>query len=94
MTVPTMAPWPCGFGGMMRERIGFNDTTKDILIRMSEGNPGGLTVMMELLKDGDNLIRLFDLDDMNIWGTQIWIGYKDYCESDIKKFIECVKYRD
>lgn len=37
---------------------------------------------------------ILDLDDMNIRGTQIWVGYSDYCGKDIAKFKELVRARD
>ena len=59
----------------MRKRIELTDSMNDMLFKMSEGNPGGLNVLMGLM-DRDPLVFLA-LDDMNIRGTQIWIGYKD-----------------
>lgn len=51
-------------------------------------------MLMRLLKEEHGLISVLSLDDMNIWGSQIWIGYKDYCGSDLDKFAECIKQRD
>jgi hypothetical protein len=59
----------------------------DTLILMAEGNPGALNVLIELEKS-DNLVWAMHLDDMNIRGTQIWLGYKDYCKQDLNKFVE------
>lgn len=79
----------------MREEIGFNKSTMDCLVAMAEGNPGAITVLSEILqKDPHGLITVLHLDDMNIRGPQIWVGYKDFCGQDIHKFIECVKNRD
>ena len=33
------------------------------------------------------------LDDMNIRGAQIFIGYKQHCHSDINRFVECIEKR-
>jgi len=79
-----------------RKNITLNEPIMDLLMTMSEGNPGGLTVMMKMIDKGysNGLISIFHLDDMNIRGTQIWIGYKDYCGEDIDKFIECVNNHD
>lgn len=72
------------------------DNVGDVLMKMAEGNPGAITVMMNIMKIAgqDGVFYLLHLDDMNIRGTQIWIGYKDYCGEDINKFIECIKGRD
>ena len=67
------------------------------MVKMVEGNPGALTVLLAVMKEKDTQkmgeLILF-LDDMNIRGAQIWIGYKDYCSCDIDKFIECVDKKD
>lgn len=80
----------------MREKIKLDSSIQDLIIQMSEGNPGGITVLMQLLENDSitGMIDILNLDDMNIRGTQIWIGYKDYCNEDIKKFQECLSDRD
>jgi hypothetical protein len=79
----------------MRKEIDSKATTLDLITLMSEGNPGAINVLMQLMKETEEgLILAVHLDDMNIRGTQIWIGYKDYCGEDIHKFAECVKTRD
>lgn len=78
-----------------RQKITLTMTTTDILVLMSEGNPGGLTVLCEMMKkDPMNMFVILHLDDMNMRGSQIWVGYKDYCKEDLNKFIECCKKRD
>lgn len=80
---------------MSRERIDMNDTTRDVLIKMSEGIPGAISVMMAILTEHpDGVFRLLELDDMNMRGSQIWIGFKDHCGQDLARFVECVKTRD
>lgn len=81
---------------MSREAINFSDSTQDVLVKMSEGNPGALTVLMELLKRDDPgaLMVLLSLDDMNMRGSQIWVGYKDHSGSDIERFARCITDRD
>ena len=76
----------------MRKRIELTDSMEDIICEMSEGNPGGLIVLMQLMTR-DPLIFLH-LDDMNIRGTQIWIGFKDCCKKNIDLFIKLINSRD
>jgi len=80
----------------MRQKIGLETNQKELAAMMSEGNPGALSVICQIMKDGpmEFMMTILDLDDMNIRGSQIWLGYKDHCEEDIEKFIECVKGRD
>lgn len=81
---------------MTREAINLSDSTQSVIVKMSEGNPGALTVLVDMLKTQDPtaLMNILSLDDMNIRGSQIWVGYKDHCGSDMDKFIQAVKDRD
>ena len=82
---------------MTRKAIDLIGSTMDLLMLMSEGNPGAITVLTRMLQDSDSslgVIRILDLDDMNIRGTQIWIGYKDYCKQDIDCFLKALQDRD
>lgn len=86
----------------MREKIVLSEDVLDIMIKMSEGNPGAATVLdylhgesLALLNDPPGLIvMLLDLDDMNIRGSQIWVGFKDHCNSDIAWFKRAILDRD
>lgn len=80
----------------MRKKISLDMSVLDIVTEMSEGNPGALTVMMDLIsKNPDSgVFTLLHLDDMNIRGSQIWVGYKDYAGEDIAKFEEAVIARN
>jgi hypothetical protein len=79
-----------------RKPIDFYGTTKDTICLMSEGNPGALSVLMQMFNNNpdDGILAILHLDDMNIRGTQIWIGYKDHCGQDIDKFKEAIFNRD
>jgi len=77
-----------------RLEIDLSASTMDCLLLMAEGNPGATSVLWELTKINNGYSAILTLDDMNIRGTQIWIGYKDYCNSDIIEFFKCVSRRD
>jgi hypothetical protein len=69
---------------------------KDMLIKMSEGNPGGLSVIMEIIKQAgpeQGWLFMHILDEMNMRGSQIWLGYKDHCGQDLQAFMEAVRKR-
>ena len=80
----------------VRQKIELKDSVRDIAVKMAEGNPGALTVIMKMLErdDAEGVFQLLSLDDMNIRGTQIWVGFKDYCEMDMDRFLKCVRERD
>lgn len=69
------------------------DTTKHVIMEMSEGNPGALMVLMQMLSLGE-FVLILSLDDMNIRGTQVSIGFKDFAKQDWVVFLEAVKKRD
>ena len=63
----------------------------ETFIKMGEGNPGALRVLMEL--NAKEPLVFLGLDDMNIRGWQVWVGYKDYCKCDLDLFIKKIKER-
>jgi hypothetical protein len=75
-------------------------TPQDIIILLADGLPGALTVMMQILMkadviDPDNelgpIVYLLDLDRLNIWGSRIWMLYKDVCGEDIVKTLAVLR---
>lgn len=76
----------------MRTKVELTMSTTDLLLLMSEGNPGAITVLMQLVVQ-DPLLML-TLNDMNIRGSQIWVGYKDVCGEDLELFKQKVLDRD
>lgn len=74
-------------------RITLEDSFLEAMTKMSDGNPGALTVLMEMCKDDpvEGLMTILHLDSQHIYGSQIWIQYKDVYNYDIAKFIEDTK---
>lgn len=71
-----------------RERIGLNDTTMDIYMKLSEGNPGAVSVLAQVTKgytkiDPDSALAslspLLSFDSHGIYGSKIWLLWKDVC---------------
>lgn len=74
-----------------------HDSKQEIFLKMSEGNPGALVVLAELMtkKTDDEFFRaILNLDSMEIRGCKIWIGYKDYCGQDLDSFCHLALLRD
>jgi hypothetical protein len=85
----------------MRKPINLDDKFMDIITKMSEGTPGAIVVLMRIMKGEtetygkqDGLMALLTLDDMNIRGGQVWLGYKDHCKEDLEVFAQAIKSRD
>ena len=78
-----------------RKKIELNDTIFDVIYKMTDGIPGAIVGVTELMKsDEAGFMLLLGLDDMNIRGSQIWEAYKYLYNEDGKKFAEAVKNRD
>jgi hypothetical protein len=72
------------------------DSTREVILTMSEGNPGAIGVLMQLIQDptGIGLIDILNLDDMDMRGSQIWVAYKDHCKGDLDAFKKALRDRD
>lgn len=78
-----------------RKKIELNDSVFDVIYKMSEGLPGAIVGITELMKsDEAGFMLLLGLDDMNIRGSQIWQAYKYLYNEDGKKFAEAVRKND
>jgi hypothetical protein len=79
---------------MKKERISLNDGILDIMMKMSDGNPGAITVLTRMVKEGGAIdpVNVFggysgilSLDTHGIYGSRIWMLYKDVCGEDLVK---------
>ena len=73
-------------------KLVLSDTAEDVFVKMSEGNPGALRVCLEIytldpeIDPGSSMPGLFPLlrlDAMEIYGSEIWMLYKDVCGCDV-----------
>jgi hypothetical protein len=76
----------------MNEKIKLDDSMQVVMLKMSEGNIGALTVIMQLLSDAgsidpDNFMpglgEVLSLDTIGIYGSKIWMLYKDVCHENM-----------
>lgn len=56
------------------------------LTRLSEGNPGALTALVDLLEHPDGTKAILSLKRHNITGAEIWVGYSDHCGKNADEF--------
>jgi len=85
---------------MANERIKLHDTTQEIVMKMCEGNPGGLRVLVDMIKNGSaidpndimqGLGGVLALDSNNIYGSRIWYLYKDVCKGNLSHMIAVLR---
>lgn len=79
-----------------KQRIELTDSFMSAAVKLSEGNPGALTAVMELFRqtpaiDPDaafgGFAGLFSLDVMGVYGSRIWMFYKDVCHQDMVRMV-------
>ena len=77
-------------------KIGCDDNLLDSIVKMSEGNPGAVTVLAELVKRTPEidpqaglggLHYVLMMDDWGLYGSQIWMVFKDVCGQSIEGVI-------
>lgn len=78
-----------------RPKIELEDSTFDVIYKISEGLPGAIVGITQLMQsDEAGFMLLLGLDDMNIRGSQVWEAYKYLYNEDGKKFAKAVRDRD
>lgn len=78
-----------------RKEIDIDGSVFDMLLLMSEGNPSAAIVLSRIMNKCDaGTMSIFDLDDMNIRGAQIWVAFKYVCNEDLDMLCEKLKKRD
>jgi len=79
-------------GGMMERntRIELTDSVMDVVVKLAEGNPGAITVILGIMEHGksidpipDPIMVLAHFDELGIYGHKIWELYKDVCHEDL-----------
>lgn len=77
-------------------RIELSDSIIEVATKMCDGNPGGLSCVCELIKheaeiDPDQIMApmgsVFTLDRLGIYGTSIYILWKDQCKQDLRSLV-------
>ncbi len=83
---------------MGNERIKLTDTLMDSVMKLTEGNPGALRVIMDIVKDGKEIdpytepfLLLLNLDSYGIYGPRIWMFFKDVCKCNLSKTIAVLR---
>lgn len=81
-------------------RIELTDTALSAAVKMAEGNPGAATVIGKLLQEGPaidpdsalaGLGSVLGLDTHEIYGSDIWVFYKDICGQNIETVLGCLR---
>jgi len=77
-------------------RIQLQDSGLDMIIKMSDGNPGAVVTLMKILSESATIDPqsvlggigpVLALDTLEVYGTDIYVLFNDKCDSDMRKFI-------
>ena len=75
----------------MAEKINGNMNMMEMVITMSEGNPGAISVIMGMMQDPTGLLDILMLDSMDIRGSHLYMLNNDCCQRDPAKFKRTLK---
>ena len=71
------------------------DSTIDLMVKMSEGNPGALMFCSELMKFGTlGVVTILNLDDIGLYGDRLYMLWNDCCGRSAEKAIRVGKARN
>ncbi len=83
-----------------KTRITLTDTLDTCVSKLAEGNPGAISVLVQMTRqspgvDPQNAMGsvgpLLSLDTHGIYGSRIWMLYKDICGQDIVKTLAALR---
>lgn len=72
-------------------RLTLTDGTIEIFMKMSDGNPGAMTCLVELLKKKDwyanipGVMMILMLDSIGVYGEKLYMLWNDCCDRDLIK---------
>lgn len=79
-------------------RIKLFDNPANAITKLSEGNPGAINACCLLIKDGGHIYPYIDgfeyiknLDNIGIYGTDIYVLWNDICQCDLAKMISLLR---
>lgn len=81
-------------------KIQLTNTLPEILGKMSDGNPGAFSVLIRILKVGKiidpqnalgELGAILALDSHRIYGSKIWMLYKDVCGQSLVQMLAVLR---
>ncbi len=76
-------------------KINLNDKFSDIIIKLSEGNPGAMTTLFEIMKVKKNeeiscISTFLVIDTMELYGSHLYMLWNDCCNRDINETLNVI----
>lgn len=78
----------------MGQRFSLDDSTMEVFIKFSGGNPGALNVLTNIMRTkGDKLVQyLITLDTMELYEDKLYMLWNDCCDRDVRKVLKILDY--
>ncbi len=89
-----------GYMQMRHVKITLEDNVMSAIVKLSEESPEATTVCVMMVEKGEEIDPdavlggfgiLLTLDTYNIYGSRIWMLYKDVCKQDLIKTIAALR---
>lgn len=82
-----------------KSRLDLHDNLINIFMKMSDGNPGAITVLTRMMKEAPKydkhqpnfIMHIVMLDSFQVYGWKIWVLWKDFCKEDPESFIMAIR---
>ncbi len=71
---------------MGKEKLTLNMDPMEMIMTMSEGNPGAINVLMEMMRNPRSFMDILLCDSLDIRGSKLYMLHNDCCRSDTNKF--------
>ena len=84
----------------MKTILTLDDTVESALMKLSKGNPGALTVLMQVMKQAERIdpdsfggpaVVFMHLDELGLHGSRIWTLYKDVCGESVSRMMGALR---
>lgn len=77
-------------------KLELKDNLQDIISKLSEGNPGAMTTLFEIMKYKNNdPIEYFGIfmliDTMELYGSHLYMLWNDCCNRNIQTTVDVIK---
>lgn len=81
-------------------KIELSDSVWDIVRKMSDGNVGAMTVLLNLIEKGEQVDpadglkgfgSIMQLDTRGIYGERLWKLFKDVCQENLGMVMVCTR---
>lgn len=81
-------------------RIELTDSVMSIVMKMSDGNPGAVSALSEIIKHGPvidpqsampEVMPMLHLDTHGIYGTDIYVLFNDKCHRNVRKLLVLIR---